>query len=264
MDHKNNPTEDNLTKYLMEQIDQELEKPFEEQNMEYIEECSQKLYRITGDRYDPEPVAREESVEKIKRLAEKKIRKKMLIKRLEIVAAAACLVFVVMGGGIAWADGDYSQLPFGDLLYRMALILQPGEAVDIEDDTFYKPITYSTIEEFFEDQDVSVLYPTWLPEGVELEKIQFYQEDADKKEMYYVFSDSEIQFMIFLYNKYSNVDEVFAGVDSFELDGVMYYIRETQVGKMNVAFNREGYFYSITVRNLEDLQGILKGLEMKD
>lgn len=263
MGNKNKPAEDALIKNLVEQMDRELEKPFEEQDMDYIEECSRRLQEIAGERYDPEPADRKESIEKIKRLGNRTSRKKVLIKRLGVAAAAACLVLVMMGGGIAWADGDYSRLPFGDLLYRMAFILRPGEAADIGGDTFYKSVTYSTIEEFLEAQDTLVLYPTCLPEKVELKEIRFYKKDTGEKEMYCVFSDREIQFYVFLYDKYSNLDEVFAGEEPSEINGVKYYIRETENGMVNAVFNREGYSYSVTAGNLEDLMGILKGLEMK-
>lgn len=262
---ENKPTEDNMTKYLMEQIDQELEKPFEEQDMNYIEECSQRLYQITGDSYDLEPSVRKESIEKIKCLAKKKFRKTILIKRLGIAAAAACLVLVMMGGGIAWADGDYSRLPFGDLLSRLAFILQPGEAVYIEDDTFYKPITYSTIEEFFEDQDVSVLYPTWLPEGVEVRKVDFMEKVSEGISNINIhFTDDSVTYWVFLYGDYASTNkELFTEEHLLEIDGNDYYVRTVRE-EVNAIFYRNGYSYSVTAGNLEDLQGILKGLEMKD
>ena len=55
MKNRQIPTDEQLTAYLIQQIDLELSKPLDEQDMHYIDECSKFLKQINGDKYLPDP-----------------------------------------------------------------------------------------------------------------------------------------------------------------------------------------------------------------
>lgn len=267
MENKNKPAEDALIKNLVEQMDRELEKPFEEQDMDYIEECSRRLQEIAGERYDPEPADRKESIEKIKRLGNRTSRKKVLIKRLGVAAAAACLVFVILGGGIAWADGDYSSLPLTELFDRIDWLLRPGESVETDENTFGKSDAkcYNSFEEMIASEKVAILYPNWLPDDTKIKMIIFEENNYQGgREIRVLFDDESVEYFVYLYDDYaSENEELFTEEHLMEIDGNNYYVR-TIGDKTNAVFYRNGYSYSVTAKNSEDLLGILKGLVMKN
>lgn len=82
MNKKQTPTDEQLTAHLIQQIDIELSKPLDEQDMRYIDECNEFLKQINGDKYMPDPERKQQQLEMLRqRINEKSVEKVIRTKR---------------------------------------------------------------------------------------------------------------------------------------------------------------------------------------
>lgn len=148
----------------------ETSKDYKEMDGELVAECVDFLMELEGK----EKLTQEEIEQRVKEIPFKGkvtaidsyVRKKIRAKRLVIVAAILAVI-VALFGIIAVASGDgFDELIMNlDDSFHEWFDTNPKEYGNI---TIYKADQteiYSSIEEFAENTDVEILYPTWLPEN---------------------------------------------------------------------------------------------------
>ena len=112
-------------------------------------------------------------------------KKKVAAKRIAIIAAVLA-VLITLFGLFAIASGDtFSEFfrQMGDSIYE----LLDRNPMDYENITLIKPNetkTYSSIEDLVKDEEIEILYPTWLPENEKIVKVLYVQGDEFEPTMY--------------------------------------------------------------------------------
>ena len=192
-DDDNSTAQDREIERLLDIIDREIEKPDEEIDYDLIEECTARLDELTPlERpYTDEDI--EKNLQKLKddiRKTEEsaKIRSAPTANRWNRpwikVASAIAACFVVCFSTlsiVAKTQGYDSTWEFVVTNARKIVGMEPGEQVQEDGITIIKysgTKSYTSIEELIEKENLSILFPTDLPDNLKIIKIVQTFKDA--------------------------------------------------------------------------------------
>lgn len=109
-------------------------------------------------------------------------KKRIRAKRLAVIAAILAVI-IALFGIIAIASGD----SFKDFFIRMGnSVYELIESGSINNDkiTYIKPNetkTYTSVEELIKEEELEILYPTWLPENEKIVKVWYLVEGESER-----------------------------------------------------------------------------------
>ncbi len=185
-EHNMNAERQSLKDKLMAIILLETSKNYKEMDSDLVTECVDFLMELEGK----ERLTKAETEQRVNEIPFKgKVtaigsyaKKKIRAKRLAVIAAILAFI-IALFGIIAIASGDTFKEIFirmGNSFYEM---IENGSLSD-EDITYIKPNetkTYSSIEELIKNEELDILYPTWLPENEKIIKV-WYSDYGDLQE----------------------------------------------------------------------------------
>ena len=242
-------------KLLGEIISSESAKPDDEADFALIEECENLLCELL----DADISLSEEDIDaRIKKITQKnsKILFGKTKKRISRVVAIACASIVLcIGVGAAACMIDPKILDG----IRTILKYNVGESIDIDGITFTnggKVKEYKTIDELLVDNQIDIMYPHELPEGVYIEDVYVSEEGMFPIEM--ALSNNG---MIFIYDTdIEDYEKLKTISDGIEVNGNIFYVEQTHEQWTALVYD-DLYMYQITCSSREDLQIIMEGLE---
>lgn len=174
-----------------------------------------------------------------------------VLKRIAIVAAAI-LVMLTSTVAIAGAFGV-------DLLDYISKIVRQdkGSVIVAGDFTFCnagESRKYSTFEEMLEKENLDILYPTKLPEGVYIKKVYAFDDTIAEKNVSVTTTDESI--LISISVQYKEVFVVDRPDEVLTVNGIEFFI----MGDYAMCYHK-GNYYSIKADNYDDLILIIKNLK---
>ncbi len=266
--------------WLCEIIEKEIEKPDGEVDEDLVLECTEFLKELTSD----EKIYTEEELEqKLQKIKEEayaeqndiesilpcggaplhktpKKKRRVLFKAVAVIAAAFLLSFATLS--IAAISQGYTISEFIKVNIEKIKGMGDGDRLEDGNVTLIKngvSAKYDSVEEAIKEGGLDILYPTVLPDGVEIEQIVVTHEGDEK--------DYTISFFIrqgnfsFLVNSAPKVDTtLWKEVSIYEVGGNTYYIQKTNLGYHAVG-HRNGFEYSIIFENYDGLIKVLNGLK---
>lgn len=163
----------------------ETAKDYKEMDSDLVTECVDFLMELEGK----ERLTKKEIEQRVKEIPFKgKVtalssyaKRRIRAKRLAIIAAVLA-VLITLFGIISVASGDIFDEIFkkvGNYIFELA----EGSQVEYDNITFTKlneKKTYSSIEELIKDEQIDILYPTWLPENEKIVKVLYLQSDSSE------------------------------------------------------------------------------------
>ena len=210
-------------KLLGEIISSESAKPDDEADFALIEECENLLCELL----DADISLSEEDIEaRIKKITQKnsKILFGKTKKRISRVVAIACASIVLcIGVGAAACMIDPKILDG----IRTILKYNVGESIDIDGITFTnggKVKEYKTIDELLADNQIDIMYPHELPEGVYIEDV--YVSEEGLFPIVIVFNDSRNGLSIYK-NKEERIENLKSDTESVVINGLTFFVKQT-------------------------------------
>jgi len=174
-----------------------------------------------------------------------------VLKRIAIIAAA---ILIMLTSTVAIASA------FGvDILDYISRIVRQdkGSEIVVGDFTFDnmgESKKYSSFEEMLEIENLDILYPTKLPEGVYINKVYAFDDTVAEKTISVTTTDANILFSISI--QYKKVFLVDRADEVLTVNGIEFYIRD------NYAMcYHNGDYYSIKADNYEDLILIIDNMK---
>lgn len=253
---------------LFDIIDKELEKEESKQNKQLIADCTNYIRQ-----YDCE-LKSASSAKEIQYIAdtltkEYQVQSRTLIKtggsryaskwtKVASVAAAILLVFGISIPVSAAANG----LSIGEYLSFVIQNLKPGEDVDQDGFTFEylgENKQYTDIKDVLSDQNLDIMYPSLLPDGVAIEKVYLTEafSGEEKGELIVTFNDKDISCVISNKNSVNIVPEK---LEEYTTDYLVFYIQLiTPEKRYQAVAQSDGMEYSISCSNYENLVTLMKG-----
>ncbi|MGI6744084.1 MAG: hypothetical protein ACOX4O_10570 [Eubacteriales bacterium] len=259
-----------LIRNLILQVDMELSKPFNEQDMDYIDECNAFIAEIQGNMI-PDDKIKSKELKKLHmeftKSQNNRLRLKAQILFVKKIIAAACVVLVVISSPVLIVAAFNQMSPIAVIEKWGHTIFGIPYDIPIEESgmTFIKNgnVTYyESLDKLFETEKLDIVYLGWLPDGVTLTEIVEVSE-LKGNSIIFNFSGEEIYYTVALYDEYSELINSYFTDDIVEINGVVYYLYMTEE-KYNAIFVKDGNSYSVTANDRDILIKLLEGiLEME-
>lgn len=239
----------------------ETSKPFKEIDCNLVDECIDFLMEIEGRKR----LSEKEIIQRIGEIPFKDnilkfnetARRKVTAKRIAIVAAIMAIIIAIIGV-MSIASEDI----FGDLLARFGKPFVEhldSEAVKYGGIVMYnadETRDYDTIEELLKAEKIDMLYPSWLPEGVEVDHIRFAVESNEKE---YSINCNNYAYSIKMYPQ-KQLDEEAKTNTCKEIKGFdVFYFSENGVTQCNFIYKNN--LYSVIADSIDNLFKIIENLK---
>ena len=259
-EHKNSDTKKLLKDKLMKIILLESSKSYENMDDALIIECVDFLMELEGEKR----LSKEQINEKITEIpfgtaATKPAKKKASLKMFVLIAAVLAVLFSLFCVGTI-SMGDKDEV----LYYRFMSIIEeliPGESFEADGVSFIisdETRQYASIEELLKEEELSLLYPAWMPENEKIDCVG-YELDGDKEVYSYLFGRPDCyNFSVDMNRKLS--DEIKSGCEVKSVSSYMVYFTygDTFVQAM---FEYEGNCYALTAKTEEEAIKIIENLK---
>ena len=240
----------------------ESKKSFEEMDCELIDECVDFLMELEGKTRlsKGEIEQRVNAVPFNGKITElgSDTGKKFRAKRLAIIAAVIALIAVIFSM-VSLASED----SFGNLLYRtgnsLVEILDKRD-MDYKDVSIHKndkTVIYQTVEEFVEAENTEILYPSWLPENVNVLNILCFIEE--EKICYSILCSNSV-YSVSIRPDITTDEEIKLNNPMKEINGFEVYYFTTDLLAQGT-FMHNSTQYQVTASNEKELFEIIKNLK---
>ena len=263
-----NATDEQIRAWLFAIIDQELDKPEGQEDTELIRECSECEMYLSGSENTLTEAQYLAGLAKIKQhtasMNEKKAHKPRVWRRLPALLAAVLALIVLSAGAVAAASGS-AAWEFITTNIQQILGMEPGETLEGDKVTLVKGdlvAEYDSVEEALKAGGFEgILYPSVLPEGVEIERIVVTQED-DNLKIQLSFVTNSNEFLYEVYNhEYSGMKN-WANIEQVSYNKHIFYI--SCIDNMNqyqIGCYHNGFEHIMIVNSSEILEIILNNME---
>ena len=261
-------SKEELIDYLVKTIQKEVSKG-DDADCDLVRECSDWLEELTEDEVTFTPEELEHKLEELKAgsTSEKpvKIRKKATRKTFVRVALIAAVIFAISlaslstvamnnGYGSAW---EYIVKNIGRVLG-----MNEGELINEGDITFIKnteTLYYSSVEEVFMVENIHILYPKVLPNGVKINKIYQTIVSDNKYIISFVFSNDTFVYDVSNY-QYTDLS-LLDGCEILCHNGIEYYISSIDGHSVLAICQFDNWEYTIRCSNYDELLFVIKNMK---
>lgn len=262
-----------LSKYILKLIDDELDK--DDCDMELIDRYNAILDEIDENNYVPDPKRKKQTLDELNRAykeaaskQENLVRNPAKIKRRFNfsnwkIAVAVCLCLIIITPLAVSAFSGTNPVELIASLGRQIFQMEKNTPYDYGDMTFvrYGEVqTYESIEECFKQENINILYPSWLPEGTKIESVRVVNtQDGDI--VLFQFNNDSIMFSVRLYSEdlsvYMQNPEYY--IETY--DEIECIIKKSEDSRSyNVIFVQDDCTYNMSIKNKEVLPLIIENL----
>lgn len=242
----------------------EASKDYKEMDSDLVTECVDFLMELEGK----ERLTKSEIEQRVRNIPftstgniHSKSKKHFRMKTLAVIAAILAILFAVFTTVAVATSYD----PIMNLLTEMSHFIAEmieGERVDVGGVTITKPnetITYDTLEELLEKENIDVLYPTWLPDNEEIASVWFID---DVHSDYYIFKCENAAYSINVVLDKSIDDDSKNSLNFKEINGFsVYYEYYDDENHFQANFEHNGKLYSISAYTEDELFKIIENLK---
>jgi len=263
-----------LSKYIMKLIDEELDK--DDCDMELIDRYNAILDEIDGPNYAPDPERKKQTLAELDRAYKEAASKHEKLERNSVkikrrfnflnwkIAVAACLCFIVVTPLAVSAFSGTNPVELIASLGRRIFQMEENTPYNYGEMTFIRngeSQTYESIQECLKQENIDILYPSWLPDGTKIESVRV-TNNPDGDIVLFQFNNDFIMLSAELYT----IDlSVYINSDKYKLEtlnGIECYIESSEaISYYNVIFVQDNCTYNMSIKDIEILPLIMENLK---
>ena len=193
---------------------------------------------------------------------ERKPSARFLLPRVAKRLIIAASIILLLCGTTLTAGAAIEGLSIGEYLSFVIQNLKPGESIDKDGYTFEylgENKQYTDIKDVLSDQNLDIMYPSVLPDGVAIEKVYLIESFSgeEKGELIIAFNDKDISCKIRNQNSVNIVPEKF---EEYTTDDLVFYIQLITSEKRYQAVAQSGGIeYKLICSDYEQLVTLMKG-----
>lgn len=261
-----------IRKWLFAIIDAELEKDPEDRDYDLIEQCSDFEAELPLSDSDIELSESElaAGLERIKaripaaecketKILEPKKKPKKSVRIIAVLAAS--LAVLILSVTVAAAVQGKPVLQFISDNVKAILGMDAGDKLEDRSITLVKygeSLQYSSVEEAISSLEYRILYPSYLPEGVKIERIVV--TDNGQGGMKIVFITNDINLSLDVTNSYQTNPENWNEAIIYNVGSIEFYIIE-KLGTYQAIGYSDDLEYNVMYHNYDELINILDGIK---
>ena len=262
-----------LIEFFEFQRDREVSKPIGEMDVDTIDAYVKILLDLQDKHHQLSSDFINEQVRKVFRTEENKTaapetvkttKKRYNKKMVWLIAACIALLvalFSIVSSATEWSFFDFLTEKFGSVHSTPI-----GERIDFNGETIIlagSSTTYSSVEEALEAEKIDVLYPSVLPESIEIKELLFHQNDSTKT-MTYIFNDTALSLEVY-FNTSIPEEEKQVSTEIREINSITCYICDMlDISNTQITFEYEGNTYTFSHTEKDALIEIIENLKEID
>ncbi len=265
----NKATKEQKIQWLCQIIDNETDKPEDEIDFALIGECSAYLRELSETEAEATQEQKQRILQQIKARHNQTAKSKAKVLRPnwrkpgKIIAIAAAVTALLLSTltVIAKVNGYSNAWEYIKENVQKITGMDAGERVDEGNITLTKHdgvVTYNSIEELLQAEGYDIMYPSNLPDGVQIAKIS--EQIISNERIVYCYKFTDETIFITVSTTYSISVEDLEKCNKVD-DGsiVAYFVKET-TGDYQVVTYDGKYEYLIRCNDYDDLMKILNGM----
>ncbi len=256
--------EDKVIEYLAGEIAKERKKPAFLQNQARIDKCLDTIAKLKNHKT-------EYSQEELKAKADALLAKARAKEAAETAAAPAparryrlrpVLVAVIVLVAVCLCGVTACGVIPSLRMWFAKLVNNPGASVDDNGITYSyngQAVIYKDIHELLEKEQLDILYPSKLPDGVELKNVQRKFED-DTEIIIFLYDSQKFNIAVKL-NFTDNIESNFSYLQHSFGDVTAYYWEDDVLERYMAVFVQNNNYYSVSANDLSSLLYILDNMK---
>jgi len=263
-------TKEQKIQWLCQIIDNETDKPEDEIDFALIGECSAYLRELSDKAAEATKEQKQRILQQIKAHHNQtatnsaKVLRPNWRKLGKIVAIAAMVAAFLLSSltVLAKVNGYSNAWEYIKENAKVFLNMSSGSTVTNGEITLIKNnavVTYNTIEELLQTEGYDIMYPSELPDGIQITKISE-QVVSEERTVYCVICNDPI-LSVTISTLSGILPEDFEKYETFSVDDTTFYVKGLSNG-LHQAIGYDGkYEYKVTTDDYEKLLTILKGMK---
>ncbi|MBQ4274131.1 MAG: hypothetical protein IJB94_04080 [Clostridia bacterium] len=266
----NRATKEQKIQMLCQMIDNETDKPEDEIDFALIGECSAYLRELSDKAAEATKEQKQRILQQIKAHHNQTATKSAKVlrpnwktaRKAVAIAIAAALLLTLTLSVIAKVKGYSSAWEYVKENIQKIIGLDAGDRVNDEGITLIKNdgvITYSSVEELWRNEKLDILYPSELPEGIQITNVS--QQIISEEHIVYCYQFTEEELFVVASTKHSILQEDLLEAASFTTANMIFYIKELSNGVYQVIGYDDKYEYIVSYEDYNKLVIILNGMK---
>ena len=262
-----------LSKHILKLIDDELDK--EDCDMELVDRYNAILDDIDRSNCAPDKKRKKQALAELKRaykeaafmhenLAKNPIKIKRRFNFLNWkTAVAACLCFIIVTPLAVSAFSGSTPIELIESLGSKIFRMERNTPYDFGEITFIRSgetRIYESVEECLKQENISILYPSWLPGETKIESVRI-TNSTEGDIVLFKFDSDSIRFSVELYNTDLGVYRENSEYMLEILNGIECFIRNGENIGYSIIFVCDNYTYHMSIENIEELPLIMENLK---
>ena len=265
----NRATKEQKIQWLCQIIDNETDKPEDEIDFALIGECSAYLRELSDKAAEATKEQKQRILQQIKAHHNQTATKPAKVlrpswkttRKVVGIAIAAVLLLVSTLTVIAKVKGYSNAWEYVKENIQKIIGMDAGDRVNDGEITLIKNdgvVTYGSIEELLQNEGYDILYPSDLPNGVQITKISQQILSEEETVYCYQFTDETLFIMLSTVPRFS--PENLERYEELENNLISAYLMEKENGEYQIIAYDDKYKYSIYGSDYDVLIRILNGL----
>ena len=267
----NKATKEHKIQWLCQIIDNETDKPEEETDFALIGECSAYLRELSEKAAKATKEQKQRILQQIKarhnQTATTKSAKVLrptwkTTRKVVAIAIAAALLLTLTLSVIAKVKGYSSAWEYVKENAKTFFNMSPGNKVRDGEITLTKHdgvVTYNSIEELLQTEGYDIMYPSELPEGVQLTKIS--HQIVSEEYIIYCFQFTDENLFVIVSTARETSEESLEEHKKIEGTSLTVYLVKEEEGDYQAVVYDGKYEYSVRCSDYEMLLEILNGMK---
>ncbi len=265
-----NATKEQKIQWLCQIIDNETEKPEDEMDFALIGECSAYLRELSDKDAEATQEQKQRILQQIKAHhnqtatnSAKVLRPhRKTTRKVVAIAIAATLILTLTISVIAKVKGYSNAWEYVKENIQKIIGLDAGERMDDNGITLIKHdsvVEYNSIEELLQTEEYDIMYPSELPEGIQITKIS--QQIIAEDYILYSIQFTDPTLSVVISTQYDVPEETLEKYDELEHSLLRAYLVKQANGVYQVIAMDDKYQYLFYGNNYDVLIGILDGMK---
>lgn len=179
------------------------------------------------------------------------------------IAAAACLCLIIMTPLAASAFSGSTPIELIESLGRRIFQIGENMPYNYGDMTFIRngeTKTYESVEECLNQENINILYPSWLPGETKIESVRITNSTEGDIVLFRFDSDS-LRFSVELYDTDLSVYRENSEYMLEAFNGIECFIRNGENTGYSIIFIYDNYTYHMSIEDIDKLPSIMENLK---
>lgn len=251
-------------------IEREMRKPPQEMDVDLVDECFAYMQDLTGEGAGLDAAALDAKYREVLTAATSKRRQraparrfsKRPIRKFFIILAATLLLLLGTLTIVAKQLGYRNAWDFVTQKVNEIFDLNLGGTIEEDGITLIvdeQRVVYHSIDELLKAENLDILYPHSLPEGVAYTSVHKQRHNDTEYALIFRFNDENTSMVV--KNYYSLDVQIAHKFEKYDTESFRFYITQLEVGHYQAIAQINGYEYSISHNNYDDLIYIIQNMK---